>query len=176
MAALIGTTDCCCSGLAVEPDGVETVWHDEQQQSDCELSPLLLQVSLLSSETICCCQVNKKKKNLHCINPALRNLHWVYGSDFWFIKLLMVCSTHLLHLSTALCLTAAAAFSIYKTFNPFKNLPFTLEEGFHTDSITYSLLTLIHRYSNRVFTFLLTSLPVCSQLITLLPPTTTVQM
>lgn len=65
MAALIGTSHCFCSGLAVKPDGVETVWHDDQlmwrqQQSDWELGPLLLQPAPLSSETNCCCQVNKK--------------------------------------------------------------------------------------------------------------------
>lgn len=29
-------------------------------------------------------------KNLDRINPLLGNLHWVYGSDRWFIKLLKV--------------------------------------------------------------------------------------
>lgn len=29
-------------------------------------------------------------KNLDRINPLLGNLHWVYGSDHWFIKLLKV--------------------------------------------------------------------------------------
>ena len=58
MAALIGTSNCFCSGLAVEPDEVETVWHDDQlmwsqRQSEWELGPLLLPLEdkpLLSGE------------------------------------------------------------------------------------------------------------------------------
>lgn len=76
MLTLIGTSNCFRFGSAFKLDGVETARHDDplmrsQQQSDWELGPLLLQLSLHSMETNHCCQLKtkrKKEKNLNDIN------------------------------------------------------------------------------------------------------------
>lgn len=77
MAALIGTSNCFCSGLAVEPDEVETVWHDDQLMWSRGSQTGNSVHYCCRLETNCCCQVNKKPRP-HQSSP------WKPSLSLWF--------------------------------------------------------------------------------------------